>query len=364
MSGDATTLKSRGRTGSAVNRAAALVIVLLLAGCTAKPPEATPTPTVSERDQVLGLLAGLPPPVAGGGPAVTEWETFLTNYPKRDYGTPLNIAASEYLRAELAEAGFRAEMLRFPINPAVGAAAEVRVVRGTLEGADPTHRIGLVSHYDSTQTTTQAAYDDGAGTILQLNICRSLVAAKDVLQRSIDCLFFDAEEEGLLASDAYTAWYKATTDRGFVYDIVFGYDMTGINWPGHAWKLYAFLGAGKAGLGELLEPHADFVNLTLHDFFDGVLPGARDGIEVVLNNPRSSDEAAFQSIGIPSVRFAGGRTAAEYPAYHTPLDTVPYVYQYVGGRANLEKGFDAVLRSSYYLALAFDAYDAADVPAV
>lgn len=344
---------------------------VLVAGCLqAATPGIGPKGHLDVRAAVLGVLTGLPAPKVDASATVSEWEAFVDTYPKRDTLLPHNQGAGDYLAAELAKAGFRVDNLyypfeyRGPLPVPLDLPTQVRAIRGTLEGKDLTHRVALVAHYDTVTATAQGAYDDGSGTMMELSICRTLAAAKAVLHRSIDCLFFDAEEQGLVASRAYATWYAETKDRGFAYDLVLGYDMTGINWPGFApWNLYAMIGTQHPDLAVLTTPFHDFLDLDLHEFLAaGPLPGADEGIRILEVHDRNSDEQSFKKIGIPVVRFAGGRNAADYPMYHQPGDTVPYVYTFAGGRPNYEKGVNAIVVSSYYTILGMDAFDPWHLP--
>lgn len=347
-----------------------LIVGVILAGCVdpGQPASTSPadsSPPLTPAQVVLPVLESIPVPDFDRAAAVGRWESFLTTYPKRDYLLPHNTLASEFLRSELQTAGFDTEILTYPFTSAVPLLpAEVRVIRGTLAPpSNSTHRLALVAHYDTITTTAQGAYDDGAGTMVQLEICKLLAAQKDRLQHGIDCLFFDAEEEGLVASRKYTDWYNQTPDRGFTYDLVFGYDMTGLNWPGHSWDLYAMIGTQHDALQELTEPFHGFLELVLHAFYENnVTAGAKEGIDILDVHDRNSDEQSFKRYGIPVVRFAGGRNAADYPMYHQPADVVPYVYDFAGGRPNFELGFEAAVLASYYTILGFDAFDPWNLP--
>jgi hypothetical protein len=323
---------------------AVLVAMPLLAGCLSQPLPSLEDdqPPLTPQDIVLQAFAAIPPITYDAAGGVSEWESFLSNYPKRDWALPQNVQAAQYLAGELTKVGYRSEILRFTAQlNGIPVPGDVLVVRSTLEGADPTRRFALVTHYDTIASTVQGAYDNGAGTIATLEICRELAKVKDRLQHTVDCLFFDAEERGLVASRAYAQWYNATPERGFNYELVFGYDMTGINWPGHAWNLYAMIGTDTRALGDLTDGFRDFLQLGLHQFLAaGPLPGADDGIRILTIHDRNSDE----------------------PMYHQPGDTLQFIYEYVGGRGNFEKGFGAVVTASYYTILGFDRFDPRALP--
>lgn len=348
-----------------------LIAALVVSGCLGG-LETGPAETATGFGSAPRLLEVLlqAPPLTGfdRAAAVDEWERFVYAYPKRDWTFPHNHAAAEFLREELEEAGFTAEVLSFTAEAALVSYfgveqkvnGPVQVVRGTKMGDDPTHRFALVAHYDTVTATTMGAYDDASGTMVELDVCRHLAKVKT--NRTIDCLFFDAEERGLQASKAYVKAYREGQLGDFTYDLAFGYDMTGINWPGYpAWPLYVMVGTQAKDhpeLENLTEPLHAFLDFTLREFLDErVVPGAGRGVSILDVHDRNSDEQSFKKQGVPVVRFTGLRNAADYPQYHQPNDTPPYVYEYAGGKENFAQGFEFAVLASYYAILGFDAFD-------
>lgn len=326
-----------------------LLLVPLLAGCLAGDDtdgDGRSSPAERARD-----VPELQWDVTAG---VDWWEDFATSYPKHDANTPTNQMAREHLIAEMEALGFDVEVRSYEASaqgvdlPDVGEPLlQYHAVVATIPGTEmPDRRIGLVSHYDTQAATIMGAYDDASGVAAQYNICKAL--AEVPMRRTLACIFFDAEERGLVASEKYVEDVIEEGDEGFVYDLVVGYDMTGINWPGHDWKMYVMTGDEIHALA--LAPWADEL---MHD----VLEYPRTGVEVLDVHDRNSDEMNFKRAGVPILRFAGGRDASDYPAYHMPHDLVEYVYQFTGGRENFEAGFATVVESSYRTALAFDATD-------
>ncbi len=281
--------------------------------------------------------------------AVDWWEHFSTAYQKRDAYLPANTDARTFLIEELESIGLDVEIRHYPACArGVCGTGEEPVDMAAIVGVKPGSstdalrpRIGLVSHFDTVATTIEGAYDDASGVAASFHICKALMQVE--LERDLACIFFDAEEQGLEASKAYVADIMEG-DEPFVYDIAFGYDMTGINWPGHPWKMYVM--TGGADFVPRLQPFAQMV-------MDG-LGYPESGVEVLDTHDRNSDERRFRDAGIPIYRFAGGRHAADYPEYHRPGDTVDYVYAYVGGRANFEAGFTTIVDGSLALIQAFD----------
>ena len=79
-------------------------------------------------------------------------------------------------------------------------------------------------------------------------------------------------------------------------------------------------------------------------------------MEVLDVHDRNSDERRFKEAGIPIYRFAGGRNAADYPQYHMPMDTVEFVYDFAGSKANFQAGFSTIIEASYHTILVLDAF--------
>lgn len=302
------------------------------------------------------LAHGLEPIPWDADAGLGWWESFVTTYTGRNTFTPNNEEATQHIAQSLEAIGLEVTVIEYPAcGPLIGTPcaptsagpAKVHVVMGLKRGlTDPGHAIALGAHYDNvypgvglTEGTLEAAYDNGSGTAMVYNVCKQL--ADLPLDQSLLCLFFDGEELGILGSSSFVADPPAGTPEVAFY---LGYDMVGINWPGHEWKLYNWVDGEHA-----LDLHP-FVNATVRD----VLGWPGSGVEVFDFNDRNSDEAAFIAAHIPTVRFAGGRTAGTYPQYHKLDDTVAFVDDYVGGRANFAKGFGAIVEESVLLVRLLD----------
>ncbi len=328
------------------------VLTTILAGCASAPAD-EPVDDVEETAQVVV------DEVFDVVEMIDWWEHISTAYPKHDSFTPNNDAIRAHLVAELVAIGMDVEVRQYQatsrgvIDPPVASpATAVEAIIATKPGQwaaehpdEPDRRIGLVSHYDTQAATIHGAYDDKSGVAAEFSVCKALMQIE--LNKTVTCIFFDAEEQGLVASQKYVEDIQDETDD-YVYDFVLGYDMTGINWPGHDWKMYVMTGGGDHV--PLLKPLAEKV---MHQ--DLGFP--MEGVEVLDVHDRNSDERRFKEAGIPIYRFAGGRHAADYPEYHKPGDTVEYVYDYVGGRSNFEAGFSTIVEGSLALYLELDKTD-------
>lgn len=342
-----------------------IVLASALAGCVSPQDsddgdDAAPVP--GARAEVLAHLESIPEPEFDRVAAVDWWVDFVKTYTKRDNGFPNNILAAQYLRDEMVAAGYDTQIIEYTSTGAAGPI--VRVVEAVRPGADnPDEWVGLISHYDTQIRTIEGAYDDGSGVAVSVSLCKLLAAVET--NKTVACLFFDAEERGLVGSNLYVQDKIAEGDEDFTFDQAFGYDMVGLNWPGYdAWKLYAMAGLDVGALAPYMFDHLDFLNLTLFEFLGAKLNVTPEGIEVLDVHDRNSDEQNFKRAGVPVVRFAGGRNASDYPAYHQPNDTVEYAYEYAGGRQNFEAGFEMVVLVSYYTILGYDAYDPLALPDV
>lgn len=338
----------------------AVALTLLAAGCAAPTTEDAPDTLGS----VLPDLSDLAPPAVDATRARMWWEEFVMNTPGRHAGTPTNIRASEQLLADLEAAGYEARIVHYvppsamgvpiPVGGSSPVEAGIRTVIGVKEGATmPDRVIAWVAHYDSNRQTIYAAYDDGSGTAVALELARLLADYDN--SKTLMPIFFDAEEIGLVASEAFV---QQAMGEGAAFDMVIGHDMTGINCPGHAWPMYQMVGEDFA---EDLVPieEALYRDVMKLDYTIAELDTPREEIPpacvVILNgHDRNSDERHFKEAGIPILRMAGGRKAVDYPAYHQPNDTIDYVYEFAGGPENYEAGLKLTVEASWWNVAIFD----------
>ncbi|HVM45725.1 MAG TPA: M28 family peptidase [Candidatus Thermoplasmatota archaeon] len=341
-------------------RAWALAASILLAGCVTPPAS-----DVRSAESVLPDLSDLAPPAIDATRARMWWEEFVLNTPYRHTGTPTNAQAAEQLMADLAAAGYEARTIYFlppsarnvqlPVSGESPVEAGIRAVVGIKPGQTmPQHVVAWVAHYDSNQQTIYAAYDDGSGTAVALELARVLATYNN--SKTLMPIFFDAEEIGLVASQAFVQ--QAMRDQKHVFDMVIGHDMTGINCPGHEWPMYQMVGENFA---QQLLPiqEALYRDVMKVDYTMASLATPREEIPpacvVILDgHDRNSDERHFKEADIPILRMAGGRKAVDYPAYHKPNDTVEYVYEFAGGAENYEKGLHLTVEASWWNVVIFD----------
>jgi hypothetical protein len=310
-------------------------------------------------------LDKVPKPSITGKEIVAGLEDFVTKFPMRQYGTPNNAAAADFLAKEAKKNGFKVRTLTLDGSfvPVDGTEQPVKVIEAVKKGTTkPDEWIAFVAHYDIVPgiggATVQGAYDDGSGTNLLRYFGKAFSKIKT--HRSIALIWFDAEEWGAVASDAYAAQLK---EKGQKIEAVMGFDMNGIAYPAN-YCLCVWHGPqpsdAELGIPLLRYVNFDYLGFPETDGGSGSVEKWPNGTEeqsgvcVCGPNPRNSDEANFAEQGYFTLRWAGMKAAADYPGYHFPWDTIPFIEQVAGGRDVFEKGTENTFLSAYYTAMALD----------
>jgi hypothetical protein len=338
---------SKVQRGALIVAAAALLVPLLNPGGAA--------PAVAKSRYID--LDTVPKPKITGKEIISGLEEFVAKFPLRSNLAPNNEAAAAFLAKEAKGFGYKTRTLTLQAGTP---ARDVNVIEAVKKGTKkPNEWISFVAHYDSivgAGLTVQGAYDDGTGT----NILRYFAKAfsKIKTKRSIAILWFDAEEDGALASKAYADMIKK---KGQKMKAVMGFDMVGIGYPAR-YCICIYHGPAPSD-AQIAKPLIDYVNKDYLKFpmGDGGPAAAQKwpvGTEGhICNcglNIRNSDEASFADKGYFTLRWTGMRTANDYPGYHQPWDTVPFMERVAGSRDNLEKGMENTFLSAYYSALVLD----------
>ena len=301
-------------------------------------------------------LKKAPKPKITGAEIIQGLETYVARYPMRQSTLPLdNVGSSEFLASEAKKYGFKTRILELETGDAT--VPTVRVVEALKKGTTKADEwIAFVAHYDTVEQTVQGAYDDGSGT----NIMRYFAKAfsKVPMKHTIAMLWFDGEEQGLLASDIYAEQLK---ERGQKITAVMGFDMVGIGMPA-PYCICIYHGPAVEDAAKAV-PIIDYVNERFLDFPMGDGGQSRTEDWPVGTTPhvcncgmniRNSDESNFAERGYFSMRWTGMRTAASYPGYHQPWDTVPFMELVAGSRMNLEQGTENTFLSAYYTTFVLD----------
>ncbi|MFP5352560.1 MAG: M28 family metallopeptidase [Actinomycetota bacterium] len=340
----------------AVSLAGALVVPAFIAGGATV---ATGKPVNPNR---FYDLSKAPKPNVTGKEIMAGLQEYVDRFPMRHNGLPNNQAAAEFLAKESKRYGFKTRILELEVGQQGAVPRTVRVVEAVKKGTTkPDEWIAFIAHYDLVAPdgagfTVQGAYDDGSGT----NILRYFGRAfsKVRTNRSIALLWFDAEENGLLASRAYAEMLK---EKGQKVHAGLGFDMVGIGHPAR-YCICIYHGPTPED-AELAVPISRYVNFDFLKFPEGdggrtaaeKWPLGTDGhICVCGPNIRNSDERNFAAQGWFTMRWTGMRTATDYPGYHQPWDTIPFMEAVAGGRENLEQGIENTFKSAWYTTFVLD----------
>jgi hypothetical protein len=293
------------------------------------------------------------PPVESSGKQIADTlSTFASTYPYRFTGGPTELLAAEAIRTEMSSLGYTTALEPLSPNAAAPAApvGPLRVLTAVKRGTTrPDEWILFVGHYDTIATTIYGAYDNGAGTNMLRFLARELADVKT--NRSIMFAWYNAEEEGLLASKRHAEMLKAENRK---IEAVFGFDMVGIGYPAKppadipatTYCMCLYHGARDKAWADPLLRHVN------HAFLQ--FPNSTTTVPVAGNNVRNSDESSFANQGYRTLRWTGMRTAGNYPAYHAEDDTMETIDRVAGGRSFFEQGSLNTLRSAYYTFLAVD----------
>ena len=298
-------------------------------------------------------LDKVPKPKVTGAEIIAGLEEFVADYPMRQNGLPNNIPAAEFLADEARKNGFKTKILEFevPSNPP----RTVRVVEAIKKGTTkPNEWIAFISHYDIVPQTVQGAYDDGSGTNMMRFFGKAFKNVKT--KHSVALLWFDAEENGLLASQVYAERLK---EKGQKIAAGLGFDMVGIGYPAR-YCICIYHGPLDQAWAEPIIKHVNFDYLEFPQGNGGPTAaekwplGTEPHVCMCGPNIRNSDESNFSDVGYLTMRWTGMRTALDYPGYHQPWDTVPFMELVAGGRDVLEEGTENTFMSAWYSAFVID----------
>jgi hypothetical protein len=182
---------------------------------------------------LLGLVAVVaaswlaqqpPPPLASSAPVTAfsaerarEHLRAMTGPRPTPVGSPGGDEVRDYLVDELSALSLAAAVeagLGVGTFGTTTVAGRVENVVATLPGRDPTGRVLLSAHYDSTAGSPGAA-DDKAAVAAILETARALTSGQ-LLRNDVVLLLSDGEEPGLLGAAAFVAQHRARARGGVV----------------------------------------------------------------------------------------------------------------------------------------------------
>ena len=329
-----------------------LAAALLASGCLQPAPgdgvAAAPVPRTLD-DALAGLAFTVRPDAER---CLSDLEAFVELAPRRYEGQFQYHDAVDWLEQQLLDAGLSVVRQEFDgqsqaeglTTAPVGAVPGINLL-GIHPGRDPSlHPIVFGAHYDSAVTAYGAAYDDGSGTLMVVELARAL--AQYGFDHTLVFALWDQEEAGLVGARHYVA---NLTAAGGNVTVNLNFDMTGINWPAKVGGAVdqplrtSFGGVGDEHMAELWAAAAAYLGYPAAGVTADA--GASGG---------SSDHGAFLEAGLPAA-WVRGALIGSYPAYHTADQVETMIVDVGGDRADLVAGFDTALQSTFVFTFLLDA---------
>jgi hypothetical protein len=245
--------------------------------------------------------------------AMTRWELYSMDYqltnissPDRKTGSTRYMNALNFLRDEVMNRG-QAGHVRVEYEPFTHQGAPIRNILVFVEGSDPvkkTERVYLSGHPD-TVANAPGANDDGSGTSIAMTAC--IIASKYVLNRTLVCGGWDAEEIGLVGSDKHAS---NASNSGVKIHGVLTMDMVGYDTE-NSRQIYAReYTRSKFITDTVLQANTDY----------GI------GLNIVRQDAASidsrSDHVSFNKYSFPAIVFRQKQVWDLNPNYHKPTDTI------------------------------------------
>jgi hypothetical protein len=319
-------------------------LLLVAAALVAAAPASADPPSAGGGPPPYFEVGKLPLPPVTGKEIADNVSSFTTTYFQRVTGTPQELAAANFLRDQATGLGYQAEIQELPLATGLPPGITHAVIATKRGLTKPDEYIVFTAHYDQVPQTIYASYDNGTGVNMLRALAKSF--AKVPTNRTLVFAWYNGEEEGTLSSNPHAQSF-VDANRKVRADL--GFDMVGIAWP------VANPGATNCLCIWRGDEDDRFDDLLKHVNFDVLgFPNADNLVEVRGMNDRNSDEASWDKRFYPTMRWAGMKKAADYPAYHMPNDTMDEIDMVAGGRTYFEQGLRNTLLSSYETALTLD----------
>ena len=312
----------RGRRRALIAIGALVLLAVLVAG--AKSAERPPSP----------VPASAPETEFSAGRAWRHLERIVGDEP-----TPIGSAGGDevrdYLVDELSALGLDVE-----VQEGVGArtfddstvAGRVENVVATIPGEDPTGRVFLAAHYDTTFGAPGAS-DDKAAVAAMLETARALTGGER-LRNDVVLLLTDGEEPGLLGAESFVEQHPYGAEGG----VVLNWEATGNAGPsvlfetseGNAALIEEFAASaphpvGEAAMAELYEGSSQNTDFTVlkEEGFAGLNFAFIDG-RAYYHGPRDTvdnfDQASMQHHGANMLALARGLGGRDLDRLHSDDD--------------------------------------------
>lgn len=214
----------------------------------------------------------------------------------RPLGSTAHAASRDAIVARLRSIGLEPEVTRtWHVVPSLGRAAWLENISARLPSVMDGPPILVVAHYDSVGAGPGAA-DNGVAVAAAIEVARALMA-RQPLRDSVEFVFTDGEESGLLGAHAYLRGRDPADFRA-----VLNFDARGNTGPSLCFET----GDESAEYVAAWSSHASRPL------------GSSAFVEAYERMPNSTDFTLFRGRGIPGLNFAAiGRVHH----YHTSLDT-------------------------------------------
>ncbi|MFE6162605.1 M20/M25/M40 family metallo-hydrolase [Streptomyces sp. NPDC056486] len=286
-----TNAPSNAKAPSKARRAALVVLALfaLLTGASvwtlqppdAKPADASPTEFSAARALKDAKVIGKEP---------------------RPLGSPASASARDHLTRRLTDLGGKVEAQAQPVSrdeegtALVATVTNIHAVFPGTAGADAGHLL-LMAHYDSVPAGPGAS-DNGANVAAVLEVVRALRADGGAARNTVDVLFTDGEEPGLLGAHAFVAGGSLDPANTVVLNL----EARGTSGPSIMFES----GPRNSGALSALSGADRPIATSLAD-------------EVYTYLPNDTDFSEFKKEGFGGLNFAFVDGSARY---HTPGDSV------------------------------------------
>jgi len=237
---------------------------------------------------------------------------FVTQFPRRVFGSLESRQSTGYLRDYLVDLGYSVDYSHFDAR--IGGSKQVgRNVLALKEG-DSTEIVALIAHFDTARTTKQGAMKNGAGVGVLLEMAR--LFSKSPTRRSLLFIFSDGEEWGMLGAKDLAENYSGRNSIVAVLslDHVSLGDLAGFCLE----ETGQLTGFAPPWLRQLVQHAAEANGLPVK-----APSGLQEHIERALHISWA-DQGPFLAAGIPAINLGSASTdrAREKAVYHSPLDTV------------------------------------------
>lgn len=221
----------------------------------------------------------------------------------RPMGTPAGDSARDQLLDELTDLGLEPEVqtgwAESPLrsgNDGSALVGRADNIVATLPGSDPTRRVFLVAHYDSTMNSPGAS-DDGAAVAAILETVRALKSGPK-LRNDIVVVFTDGEEPGMLGAESFVREHPLARGGGVVLNL----EASGSHGPSTMFETSPRNGCLIDAYASVPHPYGDSATVSFYEM-----------------TSHNTDLTVFTDAGFAGLNSGFFRGTTDY---HTPQDSI------------------------------------------